>query len=131
MLLKAVGIDEASSSDDTQQGLAISRTFGGLPLALAQIGGFITQRKLALHEVLPLYSRYSTKLDARKAPGSDYEHTLSSVWDVSFERLTDSPTRLLSLLSFLDPDGIHEDILLRGAEGLDDESLSFLTDEFE
>lgn len=77
MLLKAVGGNHASPTD-AQYALAISRSFGGLPLALAQIGGFITQRKLSLQEALILYERYSTKVDARKAPGSGYEHALGS-----------------------------------------------------
>jgi hypothetical protein len=79
MLLKAVGIENSSPSDK-EHAVAISRAFGGLPLALTQIGRFITQRKLSLQDFLPLYERYSSRIDARKAPGSDYEHTLSTVW---------------------------------------------------
>ncbi|KPM44898.1 hypothetical protein AK830_g1657 [Neonectria ditissima] len=129
MLLKALDLDHVSP-DDEQHALAISKTFGGLPLALTQIGGFIKQRKMALREFLPLYERYSSKIDARKAPGSDYEHTLSTVWNVSFERLTETSTRLLDLLSFFDPDGISEDIFLKGSQNLNDE-FSFLSDEMD
>lgn len=129
MLLKALELDH-TSPDDEQHAFAISKTFGGLPLALTQIGGFIKQRKMSLKEFLPLYERYSAKIDARKVPGSDYEHTLSTVWNVSFERLTENSTRLLNLLSFFDPDGISEDILLQGSQNIDDE-FSFLSDEME
>ncbi|KAK4116309.1 TPR-like protein [Canariomyces notabilis] len=130
MLLKVIDGGHATPAD-SQHALAISRRFGGLPLALAQIGGFVTQRKLSLQEVLPLYERYSTKIDARKAPGSDYEHTLSSVWNVSFEKLTETPTHLLYLLSFFDPDGISETILLQGSQRLEDTKFSFLCDELD
>jgi hypothetical protein len=130
MLLKVIEGGHATPAD-SQHALAISRRFGGLPLALAQIGGFVTQRKLSLQEVLPLYERYSTKIDARKAPGSDYEHTLSSVRNVSFEKLTETPTHLLYLLSFFDPDGISETILLQGSQRLEDTKFSFLCDELE
>lgn len=126
MLLKAVGLDDPSPSD-AQQAIAISRTFGGLPLALSQIGGFVVQRKLSLHDVLPLYERYSARIDARKAPGSDYEHTLSTVGDVSFQKLTEPSTRLLNVLSYFHPDSIPEDILSQGSDGLDDD-FSFLSD---
>lgn len=85
---------------------------------------------MSLKEFLPLYERYSVKMHARKAPGSDYEHTLSTVWNVSFEKLTEMSTRLLNLLSFFDPDGISEDILLQGPQTIDDE-FSFLSDEME
>ncbi|KAF4984957.1 hypothetical protein FDECE_16948 [Fusarium decemcellulare] len=129
MLLKALDLDRPSP-DDEEHALAISRTFGGLPLALTQIGGFIKQRKMSLKEFLPLYERHSARIDARKAPGSDYEHTLSTVWDVSFEKLTEISTRLLNLLSFFDPDGISEDILLQGSQDIDDE-FSFLSDEMD
>jgi hypothetical protein len=129
LLLKAIQLDSPSPSD-TQHALAISQTLGGLPLALAQIGGFVTLRKLSLREVLPLYERHSAKIDTRKAPGSDYEHTLSTVWDVSFEKLTENSASLLYLLSFLDPDNISEDILLQGSQGLDGD-FSFLEDELE
>ncbi|KAM4066810.1 tetratricopeptide repeat domain-containing protein [Hirsutella rhossiliensis] len=129
LLLKAVGLDSASSTE-VQLSLAISQMFGGLPLALAQIGGFITQRRISLQEFLPLYERYSAKIDARGAPGSDYEHTLSTVWNISFEKLTKTSTVLLNLLSFLSPDKISENILLRGSHGLDDR-FKFLSDEMD
>ncbi|RYP46257.1 hypothetical protein DL768_007524 [Monosporascus sp. mg162] len=129
MLLKALDLDH-TSPDDEQHAFAISKTFCGLPLAITQVGGFIKQRKMSLKEFLPLYERYSLKIDARKAPGSDYEHTLSTVWNVSYEKLAETSTRLLNLLSFFDPDGISEDILLQGSQNIDDE-FTFLSDEMD
>jgi hypothetical protein len=129
MLLRAIGMDNPSPLD-AEHALAISRTLGGLPLALAQIAGFVALRRLSLGEFLPLYERYSAKIDARKVPGSDYEHTLRTVWNVSFEKLTETSASLLNLLSFFDPDSISEDVLLHGSQGLD-ESFSFLSDELE
>lgn len=82
MLLKALDLRHLSLNDE-RDAFTISKTFGGLPLALAQIGGLIKQRKMSLKEFLPLYERHSAKIDARKAPGSDYEYTLSTVRDVS------------------------------------------------
>ncbi|KAI5457573.1 P-loop containing nucleoside triphosphate hydrolase protein [Mariannaea sp. PMI_226] len=110
MLLKALNLDH-TSPDHAQHAFAISKTFGGLPLALTQIGGFIKQRKMSLKEFLPLYERYSAKIDARKAPGSDYEHTLSM-------KLTETSTRLLNSLSFLTPMNI-------------DDEFSFLSEELD
>jgi len=63
-------------------------------------------------------------------PGSDYEHTLSTVWQGSFGKLTENSTRLLNVLSFLNPDCLPEDILSQGAEGLGEE-FSFLSDGME
>ena len=131
MLLKTIDADH-SSPDPDQHALAItiSRAFGGLPLALTQVGGFIKQRKMSLKEFLPLYERHSAKIDARKAPGSDYEYTISTVWNVSLEKLSGASTHLLNLLSFFEPDGICETILLHGSQNIDDE-FSFLSDEME
>ncbi|KAK1246392.1 hypothetical protein MKX08_000194 [Trichoderma sp. CBMAI-0020] len=130
LLLKAVVLDNNSLTDEQQTAaIAIAKTFDGLPLALTQIGGFIKQRKLALSEFLPLYERHSPKINARRAPGSDYEHTLSSVWNVSFERLTENSTHLLNLLSLFHPD-VLEDILLQGSENID-EAFDFLSDEMD
>ncbi|KAK5630391.1 hypothetical protein RRF57_006106 [Xylaria bambusicola] len=129
LLLKAAGLD-INSESNMDQALAISRAFGGFPLALTQIGGFIAQRKLSLQGFLPLYERNSAKIDARKAPGSDYEYTLSTVWDLTFRDLSETSAQLLNLFSFFDPDGISEDILLQGSHGLD-ERFSFLSDEME
>jgi len=130
MLLAALDVGQSAVSD-YQHALAISQTFGGLPLALAQISGFIAQRKLSLPDFLPLYDRYSAKIDARKPTGSDYEHTLSTVWDISFEKLTETSTRLLSLVAFFHPDGISEDILLHGSQNVSGDDFSFLSDELE
>ncbi|KAI1362000.1 P-loop containing nucleoside triphosphate hydrolase protein [Xylaria arbuscula] len=129
LLLKVAGLDGASGSN-IDHAVAITRAFGGFPLALTQIGGFIAQRKLSLQGFLPLYERNSAKIDARKAPGSDYEHTLSTVWDLAFGNLSETSACLLHLFSFLDPDGISEGILLHGSSGLSDE-LSFLSDEMD
>jgi hypothetical protein len=129
--LKAVDLDNDSLTDQqTTAAVAVVKIFDGLPLALAQIGGFIKQRRLELSEFLPLYERHSHKINARKAPGSDYEHTLSSVWNVSFERLTKNSTHLLNLLSLFHPDGVFEDILLQGSENIEEEFI-FLSDEME
>lgn len=129
MLLKALDLDH-TSPDDEQHAFAISKTFGGLPLAITQIGGFIRHRKLSLKDFLPLYKRYPAKIGAWKAPGSDYEYTLSTVWNVSFDKLSETSARLLKLLAFFDPDSISEDILLQGSQDIDD-GFSFLSDEME
>ena len=129
LLLKALDLAQATPNDE-QHAYAITKAFGGLPLALSQIGGFIKQRRMSLGDFLPLYARHSAKIDARKAPGSDYDYTLSTVWNVSFEKLTEDSARLLNLLSYFDPDSISEDILLQGGQDIGNE-LSFLSDEME
>ncbi|RYC57267.1 hypothetical protein CHU98_g8943 [Xylaria longipes] len=132
MLLKQIGLDPTAAANQ-QHGIEITRALGGLPLALSQIGGFIAQRRLALKDFLALYERNATKINARKTTEDDYEHTLSTVWEVSFERLPEDSTILLNMMIFFDPDSINEDIFLQGSQteaGLESE-FEFLTDEMD
>lgn len=129
MLLRAIGGPSLPSPQDIDDARAISQALGGLPLALTQIGGFIVQRRMRLKDFLPLYERSRLRIDAGKPTGTNYEHTLSTVWDMSFSKLSGDSMSLLKILAFLEPDAITEDILLQGAEGLDE--FSFLTDDME
>ncbi|KAI0007592.1 hypothetical protein F4779DRAFT_642943 [Xylariaceae sp. FL0662B] len=132
MLLKQIGLDPALPSNQ-EHAIAITKALGGLPLALSQIGGFIAQRRLQLKDFLMLYERNAAKIDARKTVKDDYEHTLSTVWNVSFEKLPADSTKLLNLLIFFDPDSIDEEILLQGSRTLTDvgDELEFLSDEMD
>lgn len=132
MLLKQIGLDPVVAAHQ-QHGMEITQALGGLPLALSQIGGFIAQRRLALGDFLALYERNATKINARRTTQDDYEHTLNTVWNVSFERLPEESAKLLNMMIFFDPDSIDEDIFLRGSlAGAELESaFQFLTDEME
>jgi hypothetical protein len=110
---------------------SISHALGGLPLALDQIAGFITQRRLLLQDFLPLYSRNSAKIDSKKSGVSSYSHTLRTVWEMTLANLTGSEFHLQTLLSFFEPDAVHEIILVEGSKLADDADFEFLNDEIE
>ncbi|KAI1462266.1 TPR-like protein [Annulohypoxylon moriforme] len=132
MLIKQIGLDPTVDSN-AEHATAIVQVLGGLPLALSQIGGFIAQRKLPLKNFIPLYERNAAKIDSRKTVKDDYEHTLSTVWDVSFQKLPEDATRLLNLLIFFDPDGVDEAIFLEGSQtrsGIDSD-FDFIADEMD
>ncbi|KAI1802970.1 hypothetical protein F4811DRAFT_554356 [Daldinia bambusicola] len=132
MLLKQIGLD-SSIADNREYATAITQALGGLPLALSQIGGFIAQRRLALKDFLSLYERNAAKIDARKTIKDDYEHTLNTVWDVSFQKLPENSTKLLNILIFFDPDAIDEAIFLEGAQaelGIETD-FDFIADEMD
>jgi hypothetical protein len=78
LLLDLVGID-SSSLEYRSKAMNIVETLGGLPLALNQIAGFISERKLPLQDFLPLYERNAPKISARQTVISDYGHTLSTL----------------------------------------------------
>ena len=130
VLLNIVGLDPNSSTNQ-ENAISITKALGGLPLAINQISGFIVQRKLKLQDFLPLYERNSAKIDARKTGISGYEHTLSTVWEMSISKLTGNSRTLLSILPYFQPDGIDETVLLQGANLLDNPDFEFLQDEME
>ncbi|KAF2034858.1 hypothetical protein EK21DRAFT_97087 [Setomelanomma holmii] len=129
-LLSLTGID-ATSSVNRGRAKGISKTLGGLPLALTQIGGFIAQRKLPLQDFLPLYERNAFKIDARKTGMSDYEHTLSTAWDMSINQVSGDAQKLLDMIPYLQPDEVHETTLLTNTLDLGLTDYSFLDDQMD
>ncbi len=130
VLLNLVGLSTKLASGQ-EKALEVTRALGGLPLALNQIGGFILERKLPLQSFLPYYERNSAKIDSRKTGLSTYEHTLSTVWEESLNKLSGHPYVLLNLLVFFKPESIHEFILIEGSKLLYDEEFNFIHDEIE
>ena len=130
VLLHLVGLNTEASSNQADAE-AITNALGGLPLALDQIAGFITQRKVRLSDFLNLYERNAAKIDSKKTGMGEYDHTLSTVWEMSLARLSGPASHLQMLLAFFEPDAIHQVILLEGSALLDDEELNFLEDEME
>ncbi|ORX98178.1 hypothetical protein BCR34DRAFT_607010 [Clohesyomyces aquaticus] len=130
VLLNLVGLDN-SSLENQEQAKAITNILGGLPLALNQMSGFIVQRRMPLQDFIPLYERNAAKIDARKMGISNYEHTLSTVWNISMGKVSGDSRTLLNLLPYFQPDGIDEAILRQGASLVDDPSFEFLQDEMD
>ncbi|KAJ5092020.1 hypothetical protein NUU61_006890 [Penicillium alfredii] len=129
-LLNILGLDMDSTSNQ-EEAKAITSTLGGLPLALNQIGGFISQRKIPLKNFLGLYNRNSASVDAKSTTSMDYNLTLATVWEMALSKLSGSSKTLHMTLSFLDPDYIHEALLHDGALQVNDASLEFMADEIE
>ncbi|PWY82922.1 TPR-like protein [Aspergillus heteromorphus CBS 117.55] len=129
-LLNILGLDPDTQSNQ-EKAAAITSALGGLPLALNQIGGFIAQRKIPLHDFLPLYNRNSESVDSRSTVNMNYNHTLATVWEMSLSRLSGDAKTLLMFLSFLDPDYINESLLKEGPAQAEDSSLRFAKDEID
>ncbi|KAI1180884.1 hypothetical protein F4777DRAFT_177094 [Nemania sp. FL0916] len=132
MLLEQIGLDPTVMAYQ-ENAIEITQALGGLPLALSQIGGFIAQRGLPLKDFLALYERNAAKIDAEKTTKDDYEHTLNTVWNVSFERLPKDSVKLLNMMIFFNPDAISEAIFLEGSQtglGLGSD-FNFLMDEMD
>ena len=80
-----------------------------------------------------MYERNANKIDAKKAGITDYEHSLSTVWEMSLNKLSGPSRYLQQNLTFFDPDNVDEMILQQGSQTIADvdPDLEFLTDEMD
>lgn len=109
-LLKIVGLD-LGSDQNKRHASAISSAFGGLPLALGQMGAFIARSRIPLKDFLPLYYRNATAIDVKNTINVYYSLTLANVWDTSLRKLPENAQMLLRVLAFLNPDNIQKSLL--------------------
>ncbi|KAJ5782627.1 Tetratricopeptide-like helical [Penicillium paradoxum] len=109
----------------------LCQLLGGFPLAMVQIGEFMNERGYCYQELLPVYKRSAAKIFARSAVPLQYEHTLNTVWDISFKSLSTEGKILLNLLAFFDPDAVPECLLSNQKANITEPCLSFLLDDFD
>ena len=89
---------------------------GGLPLAMTQMAAYIVRQGLTFTEFVSAYkeeeghrSMLEDENHLKKSRKLGYEHTLASVW--ALESLKHGAV-ILDTMAFLDPDGIHEKLLI-------------------
>ncbi|KAJ7870720.1 P-loop containing nucleoside triphosphate hydrolase protein, partial [Mycena leptocephala] len=87
-----------------------------LPLAIVQAGAFISQSG-ALDNYLDIYMKNRAQLLSEKPAQShdNYEWTVYTTWQMSFDQLSQPAAMFLQLCSFLHWDGITEEIFSRAA----------------
>ena len=122
---------EPVDESDHEAARELCRLLGGLPLAMVQISDFIRDRGCSYGEFLPMYQKSSAKITARLETPPEYNHTLSTVWDLSIAKLPENASALLELLAFFDPDKVEETLLTNPQAGSTYNRLQFLEDEFE
>jgi hypothetical protein len=120
-----------SSEEDAAAARELCELLDGFPLAMVQISEFINERGYSYQELLPIYKKSAAKIFARSAVPLQYEHTLNTVWDVSFQSLFTEGMILLNILAFFDPDAIPEWLLSNPRADITEPRLSFLLDDFE
>ncbi|KAJ7115700.1 hypothetical protein C8R44DRAFT_927178, partial [Mycena epipterygia] len=86
------------------------------PLAVAQAGAYLSSLP-ALHQYLELYKNAAKRIQQlnRKPVQSDYEWSVYTTWQISFEKLSGPAAELLQLCSFIHHDGISEKIFKQAA----------------
>lgn len=113
MLLKLLESDATIEEDAEVIANKISRSLGGLPLAISQMAGIIRRQDLSFSEFLSIYESreeraalYGTKYETSLR---GYRYSIATVW--SFEKLSPEATGLLQIMFFLDPDNVSEQVL--------------------
>lgn len=96
----------------------LSASLGGLPLAIVHFTGYIARSKCPVEQISQsLGRRLRTSTIWKQADGISvstraYQHTLDTVWDLAFHRLTPDAMKLLEYIAFLDPDDIPVDLFV-------------------
>lgn len=122
---------QGADNEDTTAAEEICRLLGGLPLAIVQVSEFIRDRVSSYTEFLALYQKSSSKILARAGVPLEYNHTLSTVWELSLHNLPQDSSTLQKMIAFFDPDAVEERLLTNTDAELGDVRLEFLSDEFE
>lgn len=113
--------------------IEISKTLGGLPLAINQMAAFINARNMSLEKFISQFDKYQSKMFGEKKLGwncSGYSHTIDTVWHISFSNLSADSRVLLGILSYLLPVSIPLELFNGSKENLKRASLAFCADEY-
>lgn len=101
----------------------ISKSLGGLPLAIAHFAGYIARSQCPLDQISKSLNRRVESSQVWKSGGaspiSPYELTLNSVWDLAFNRLSTDSRKLLEFAAFLDPDQVPVEMFVGPESAVD------------
>ena len=124
-LCKRTGQEDKKAADELAEAL------GDLPLALEQAGAYMETTAKPLAEYLRAFQERELKMLAKGKP-SDYPDTVAKTWRISFEAVEkEYPAAIgfLQLFSYLAPDDIPLEYLIKGSGQLPDSISSVLQDE--
>lgn len=122
---------ESKTEEDSAAANDICQLLGGLPLAIVQISKYIRDRGCSYEEILRIYRKSASEIHAKGEAPTEYNHTLSTVWDDSLQQLPQDASILLNFTAFFDPDKIEERFLTNPKVNHTDDRLDFLIDEIE
>ncbi len=113
-------VDDASSKDVTAA-KTIYQEFGGLPVALEQVGAYIKSNRSSLQKYLEMYEAESTEMS----------YTDVFKWSLrKTEETCQEAGELIRLCAFLDPDSIPKFIFEDGKEFLSEDLQKILESRF-
>jgi hypothetical protein len=94
----------------------LSTELGGLPLAIAHFAGYVAKSQCTLEQMLESFqhrlksSQIWSQTELTSVSG--YTHTLETVWNLAFRRLTPDARELLDILAFLESDEAPEEMFV-------------------
>lgn len=110
--------------DELEMAREISDILGGLPLAIATIGGYILESDCSISEFLPQLRNSSNAWEASAVgPVQQYEKRLENVFEIALKELPEDARAFINVLAFLNPDNTPEELF---TSALGCGSLSFL-----
>jgi hypothetical protein len=87
-LLKRTGQEDQNAAKQ------LAEELGHLPLALAQAGAYIKSAQKSLAAYLNLFRQHQQVILARGKPETDYENTVATTWELSFEQAKSARPKL-------------------------------------
>ncbi|KAJ7071685.1 P-loop containing nucleoside triphosphate hydrolase protein [Mycena amicta] len=120
LLLNRAGV-ELPRNENKMHAVQIVQELHCFPLAIVQAGAFISKSSPLRQDIskyMPLYLGNKATLLSRKPEQShvDYEWTVYTTWQISFDQLGPQAAQFLQLCSFIHFEGITEDIFQRASE---------------
>lgn len=108
---------------DVSIATSLSQELGGLPMALAHLAGYISQSQTSLESFrLQFHRRLQGSEIWNSGPTTTtafHSQRLGALWDIAINALDQDSRELLEKVSFLNPDAIPEELLLRGRNDTD------------
>jgi hypothetical protein len=99
----------------------LAEALGDLPLALEQAGAYIESRNKTFQSYLELFNNYQKDLLSWRPKDAKYSLAVAATWEASFTQAKEEVPEsadLLNLISFFSPEDIPLDILIDGAQYL-------------
>lgn len=115
VLLQKAGY-ASPSAEDYEEAQVIVELLGCLPLAVDQAGAYIRSRRKTLPSYRRLYKDRQSDILQFKPRLGEYDHTVSTTWEINFEQVERDSREafmLLLLFCFLDASNISETMLDR------------------
>ncbi|KAL4821140.1 hypothetical protein BDW67DRAFT_180684 [Aspergillus spinulosporus] len=103
-LVSLLGASIPLTQDELAATHALSRLYGGLPLALRQAASFMRNKRCTPTQFSRLYETRFAEIDSLQLP--NYPKTIVNVWNMSLSTLSEDSLVILDIAALLDPDSV-------------------------